>query len=46
MTADIQALMREIAMLRAGLYEQGKRISVLGAQLRDEIASIRIDRRA
>ncbi len=36
-----QQLLREIQMLRAGLYEQGRRISVLGAQLRDEIAATR-----
>jgi hypothetical protein len=33
--------MREINMLRVGLYEQGKRMSVLAAQLRDEIEAAR-----
>lgn len=33
-------LSRELKMLRVGLAEQGKRISVLGAELRDEIASL------
>jgi hypothetical protein len=28
-------------MLRVGLYEQGRRVSILAAQLRDEIESIR-----
>ena len=38
---EFEQLLREIQMLRAGLYEQGRRISVVGAQLRDEIAAIR-----
>ena len=38
---DPQGVMREIAMLRVGLYEQGRRISVLAAQLRDEISESR-----
>jgi SAM-dependent methyltransferase len=38
---DPQAVKREIDMLRVGLYEQGRRISVLGAQLRDEISTRR-----
>lgn len=42
--ASAEALAREIAMIRAGLYEQGRRISVLGVQLRDEIASLRDDK--
>jgi SAM-dependent methyltransferase len=41
---DGQALMRELAMLRTGLYEQGRRISVIAAQLRDEIDAARRDR--
>jgi hypothetical protein len=40
-TAELQQLSREVAMLRAGLYEQGQRISVLAAQLREEIRSLR-----
>lgn len=40
----LEQFRREIQMLRAGLYEQGRRISVLGAELRDEIAKSR-DRR-
>lgn len=32
---------RELNMLRAGLYEQGNRISVLAAELREEIESLR-----
>jgi hypothetical protein len=38
---DPQAVKREIDMLRVGLYEQGRRVSVLGAQLRDEINAAR-----
>jgi SAM-dependent methyltransferase len=38
---DPQALTREMAMLRVGLYEQGRRISILAAQLRDEIDALR-----
>ena len=38
---DLQAMNREIAMLRVGLYEQGRRISVLAAQLRHEISEAR-----
>lgn len=38
--AALQDLKREIGMLRLGLYEQGRRISVLAEQLRDEIKSI------
>jgi SAM-dependent methyltransferase len=37
---DIEDLTREVAMLRAGLYEQGRRISVLAEQLRDEIRAL------
>jgi hypothetical protein len=37
MYADIS---RELKMLRVGLAEQGNRISVLGAELRDEIGSL------
>jgi SAM-dependent methyltransferase len=37
---DLQDLAREIGMLRLGLYEQGRRISVLAEQLRDEIKAI------
>jgi hypothetical protein len=37
---DLQDLAREIGMLRLGLYEQGRRISVLAEQLRDEIRAI------
>jgi SAM-dependent methyltransferase len=37
---DLQDLAREIGMLRLGLYEQGRRISVLAEQLRDEISAI------
>jgi SAM-dependent methyltransferase len=40
---DARSVTREINMLRVGLYEQGRRVSVLAAQLRDEIASIRKD---
>jgi SAM-dependent methyltransferase len=35
---DTDRLLREINMLRVGLYEQGERISVIAAQLREEIA--------
>jgi hypothetical protein len=28
-------------MLRVGLYEQGRRLSILAAQLRDEIEAVR-----
>ncbi len=38
---DAETVAREINMLRAGLYEQGNRISVLAAQLRNEIESLR-----
>jgi SAM-dependent methyltransferase len=38
---DAEAVAREIAMLRVGLYEQGKRISVVAAELRDEIEASR-----
>jgi hypothetical protein len=37
---DLQDLAREIGMIRLGLYEQGRRISVLAEQLRDEIKAI------
>jgi SAM-dependent methyltransferase len=40
-TLDLKELRREISMLRAGMYEQGSRISVLAAQLRDEIDAVR-----
>jgi SAM-dependent methyltransferase len=36
-----EATTRELNMLRAGLYEQGKRISVLAAELRREIDALR-----
>jgi hypothetical protein len=39
--ADVDNLTREVAMLRAGLYEQGRRISVLAEQLRDEIKGLK-----
>jgi SAM-dependent methyltransferase len=35
-----QAVERQLNMLRAGLYEQGNRISVIAAELRAEIASL------
>ena len=35
-----QDLVREIGMLRTGVYEQGQRISVLAERLRDEIPAI------
>lgn len=38
---DPEAMQREINMLRVGLYEQGKRTSVLAALLREEIAAVR-----
>ncbi len=38
---DADAFDREIKMLRAGLYEQGKRVSVLARELRQEIDSVR-----
>jgi SAM-dependent methyltransferase len=41
---DREKIDRELAMLRVGLYEQGNRISVLAAQLRAEIDSVREDR--
>jgi len=31
----------KLAMLRVGLYEQGKRISIVAAELRDEIEASR-----
>ena len=34
---DLNELLREIRMLRVGLYEQGKRISVLSSELRAEL---------
>lgn len=37
---DAQHLIREVGMLRLGLYEHGKRISVLAEQLRDEIKAV------
>jgi len=40
---DTQQLIREMDMLRLGLYEQGKRISVLAEQLRDEIRALSSD---
>jgi SAM-dependent methyltransferase len=36
---DPVALTRQLNMLRAATYEQGRRISVIAAQLRDEIAA-------
>ncbi len=36
---------RELKMLRAGLYEQGRRISVIAAELRDEIEALRRESR-
>jgi len=39
--AGPHASVRELDMLRAGLYEQGNRISVLAAELRAEIQSLR-----
>lgn len=41
---DAQHLIREVGMLRLGLYEHGKRISVLAEQLRDEIKGSRQQR--
>jgi hypothetical protein len=38
---DLIAIERELNMLRSGLYEQGKRMSVLAAELRAEIESAR-----
>jgi SAM-dependent methyltransferase len=38
---DGDAIRRELNMLRAGMYEQGRRISVIAAQLRDELESSR-----
>lgn len=38
---DPRELQREISMLRAGLYEQGRRISILGEQLREELRTNR-----
>ena len=37
---ELQDLAREVRMMRTGLYEQGQRISVLAAQLREEIRSL------
>jgi SAM-dependent methyltransferase len=39
-----EATKRELNMLRAGLYEQGKRISVLTAEMRKEIEALRAPR--
>lgn len=39
-----QQIAREIEMLRAGLYEQGRRISVLGVELRDELRRLAQER--
>ena len=38
---DRERLERELNMLRAGLYEQGNRISVIASELRAEIASLK-----
>jgi hypothetical protein len=38
---DPEATKRELNMLRAGLYEQGNRISVLAAELRAELEALR-----
>jgi SAM-dependent methyltransferase len=38
---DARSVTREISMLRVGLYEQGRRLSILAAQLRDEIEAVR-----
>lgn len=38
---DPAAVNRQLNMLRAAIYEQGRRISVIAAQLRDEIAESR-----
>jgi SAM-dependent methyltransferase len=38
---DTERLERELNMTRVGLYEQGKRISVVAAELRAEIAELR-----
>ena len=40
-STEPDASARELDMLRAGLYEQGNRISVLAAELRGEIESLR-----
>jgi hypothetical protein len=34
---NLDDLQRELQMIRAGLYEQGRRISVLAEQLREEL---------
>jgi SAM-dependent methyltransferase len=39
-----EATKRELSMLRAGLYEQGNRMSVLAAELRKEIDALRAAR--
>jgi hypothetical protein len=38
---DPLALERQLKMLRTGLYEQSNRISVIAAQLRDELIALR-----
>jgi hypothetical protein len=39
--AELESLHRELKMVRQGLYEQGRRISVLAVQLREEIEAAR-----
>lgn len=38
---DARSITRELSMLRVGLYEQGRRLSILAAQLREEIETVR-----
>jgi SAM-dependent methyltransferase len=40
-SVELGELARQVEMLRAGVYEQGQRISVLAAQLRNEIRDLR-----
>ncbi len=40
---DLADVAREISMLRVGLYEQGRRISILAEQLRDELRAARAE---
>jgi SAM-dependent methyltransferase len=40
-TRQSAKMQRELSMLRVGLYEQGRRITVLGAELRKEIDDVR-----
>jgi SAM-dependent methyltransferase len=43
LAAEMQSGQRELMMLRQGLYEQARRISLVAAELREELARLRRD---